>query len=150
MANERLTENERIALEKQEHKRLLARERYKRYYAKPENRKRTLEAQKARREADKRIFQNAISKIKTQVVVQPEPEPEPDFNADFDADLGENFVIDTSTHKSSSNKKVNYTQDEIIELLKNDNDFKSENTRKTYISSVKRIFTMTGCADMKS
>lgn len=152
MANERLTENERIALEKQEHKRLLARERYKRYYAKPENRKRTLEAQKARREADKRILQNAISKIKTQVITpepnsDPEPEPEPNFDNNFDD--YENEVVSQTPAVNKSSTKMNYTKNELINLINNDNSIKRENTKRNYVDGISRLFHLTGCDNLR-
>lgn len=144
MPNDQLTEDERIAMEKNEKRKLLARERSKRYYANDDNRKKVLAKQKQYREGQKRLIMNALSKIQRQVPVS---NSDTNYDADSDTDLGENEIIyEAPTQK----RKMNYTQDQIIELLKQDNDFKSENTRKTYISSVRRIFTMTGCPDMKS
>ena len=151
MTNTQLTQEEEIALNKAENKRMLQRERYKRFYANPENRKRTLEAQKARREGQKRILQNALSKIKTQVVVpqpDPEPEPEPDFDNNFD-DFGENEVIVDNTQNYVSNTKMNYTKKELINLINNDNSIKRKNTRRNYVDGISRLFYLTGCDNLK-
>ena len=129
-----LNEEQRIALEKHEKKKAQERARSKAYYHR--NSQKVLQRQKTARELKKKEMDQIQTQLSNCVITESQPEPEP---ADYTQ--MENVVL--------PNNKSNYTQDEIIALINNDENIKSKNTRSTYVSSIKRLFTMTGCTDMK-
>jgi hypothetical protein len=134
MSNQ-LSEEQRIAIEKYELKKAKSRVRSKAYY---DRKKETvLERQKKTREANK----NEIEKIRQMLAVS-------SIN-DNNVYIEEQNEIVGAPVETSKRSKTNYTEDEIVNLLQNDDTFKSENTRKTYISSIRRVFSMTKCADFK-
>ena len=127
-----LNEEQRIALEKAEKKRAQERARSKKYYH--SNPRRVLDRQKTARDKKKNEMDQIRTQLRNCAITEPEPEP-------TDYTQMENVVL--------PNNKSNYTQEDIINLLKNDTNIKSDNTRRTYIVDIKRLFKMTGCADMK-
>ena len=131
---QQLTPKQQTDLEKYNRKKAQDSARQRAYYER--NKANVLKRQKVAREiksaANKQI-QNELNECYND---EPELEPEPDYTQ------MENVVLPSNNS--------NYTQDEIIALLKNDENIKSKNTRITYVSSIKRLFTMTGCADLKN
>lgn len=138
MSNNQLTEQEQLALEKYEKQKAQDRARQRTYYAK--NKTAILEKRKLTNATKKKTLNSALQKlaistpVEENVVLQIEEEEEKEEEEEEET-VGPNS---------------NYTQDEIVSLIKNDNNIQSENTRKTYISSIRRAFRMTKCKDLKS
>lgn len=131
MSNQ-LTDEQRKILEQNEKKKAQSRARSKAYYNR--NSSKVLERQKKTREKKK----NEVEEIRKLFAIQTIQDD------NLDNIQEQNVFIEQLPSNNS-----NYTQNEIITLLKNDTTIKSENTRKTYISSIKRLFTMTGCENLK-
>ena len=130
-----LSEEQRKSLLQHEKKKAQDRARQKAYYDR--NPRKVLDRQKNARQKAK----DEVEEIRKMFAIHTIQ----DDNLD---DIQEQNVVVEEPQVNISNNS-NYTQDEIIALIKNDKNIKSKNTRSTYVSSIKRLFTMTGCTDMK-
>jgi len=137
-----LTDEEQQKIQKYEARKKQNRDNSKTYYTK--NKAQILAKRKEKREKDKQDLEEITNRLAISTIR--ETENNTDFGNDFDTNFEpelENEII------QPTNKKLNYTKDEIINLLQNDNSIKSNNTRKTYITDIKRLFTITKCPDLK-
>jgi hypothetical protein len=135
MSNNQLTEEEQQELQKYERRKAQDRARQRTYYAK--NKANILEKRKVANAKKKETLNSALSKLAISTPVE------------------ENVVLQIEEEKEEEEETVvgpnsNYTQDEIISLIKNDKTFKTPQTQKTYITDVKRLFKITKCQDLKN
>lgn len=113
----------------------------KKYYEDPENKKKKLEAQRRRR-AEQKIKCNELMNTNDDDNVPPPPDYEPDYEP-------EAVVIEPEAVVIIPNASSLFTEEELIELIKNDKNI-TKKTRETYIVDIKRVFTTTGCSNMKA
>lgn len=113
----------------------------KKYYEDPENKKKKLEAQRKRRAEQKAKCNELMNTNDDDNVPPPPPDYEPDYEP-------EAVVIEPEAVVIIPNASTQFTEQEIIELIKNDKGI-TKKTRETYIVDIKRVFTTTGCSNMK-
>lgn len=133
---QKLTDEQRIALEKQEKKRAQERARSKKYYH--SNPRRVLDRQKKARE--KKSTQN--KQIQNELQDCYNNEPQHDFTQ------MENEVIERPVDVSDLDN-IDFTRAELLALIKNDKSIVSAKTRDTYYQDIMRVFQITGCANFK-
>jgi len=133
---QKLTDEQRIALEKQEKKRAQERARSKKYYH--SNPRRVLDRQKKARE--KKSTQN--KQIQNELQDCYNNEPQHDFTQ------MENEVIERPVDVSDLDN-IDFTRAELLALIKNDKSIVSAKTRDTYYQDIIRVFQITGCANFK-
>lgn len=128
-----LTEEEQQEIQKYERRKAQDRARQRTYYAK--NKTAILEKRKLANDKKKTLLNSALSKL-----------------AIISTPVEENVVLQIEEEKEEETigPDSNYTQDEIISLIKNDKTFKTPKTQKTYITDIKRLFKITKCQDLKN
>lgn len=139
MSNNQLTEEEQIALEKYQKKKEQDAKRQRTYYAK--NKDKILQKRKASALQKKETLNSALSKLAISTPVE--------------ETVNENIELQIEEEKEEPNiqpttKKSNYTAEDIVNLIKNDKTIIKPNTRKTYISSIRRAFNLSKCDDLKN
>lgn len=110
----------------------------KKYYENPENKKKKLEAQRKRRAEQKAKCNELRNANDDTNNVPPPPDYEP-----------EAVVIEPQEDVIIPNASTQFTEQEIIDLINNDKNI-TKKTRETYIVDIKRVFTTTGCSNMKA
>lgn len=140
---ELLTPELLLTKERHERNKELSRARSKAYYEK--NKAKILQKRRQTREKEKQD----LIEIANRLAITTIEEPENDFNENhfepFD-DL-ENEIIQPQS--KTSNKKRDYTQQNLLTII-NNTQWDSNNTKKTYISGIKRIFKAGGCDTLKN
>lgn len=111
----------------------------KKYYENPENKKKKLEAQRKRRAEQKAKCNELRNTNDDTNNVPPPPEYEPEAVDDEPQD--DKFIPNASTL---------FTQDEIIELIKNDKNITEKKTKDTYKVDMKRVFQTSSCSNLKT
>ena len=139
---QQLTDEQKDLLEKQQHIRSLNNARSKNYYQR--HRPEILEKEKLKRQNTKKKLeeiaaQMAITSIDdTELELDYDDIPTDDFN-----DLN-NEVI---THQT---KVKDYTKDDLVKLIKDDNTIQKKQTRDTYVTGIRRVFKITKCTGFKA
>jgi len=147
-----LTDEEKIALSKHEKRKAQNRANSKRYYAKtaPE----ILAKRKQERMIKKVELNNIKNKLKKPVPTNFDCNElnefcgnnnnNDDFNDDFNIPSNfENEIVENENYE-------NYKVEDIEKLIKNDTSISSETTRKSYMSSIRRAFSITKCEKFKN
>jgi hypothetical protein len=130
-----------ICAERREKTKTQNRAAVKKYYDNPENKKKKLEAQRKRR-AEQKAKCAELLNTNDDDNVPPPPDYEPE-------DEPEAVVIEPQ-EVIIPNAPTQFTEQEIIELIKNDKGITSKNTKDTYIADIKRIFQTSNCSNMKA
>jgi hypothetical protein len=115
----------------------------KKYYENPENKKKKLEAQRRRRAEQKAKCNDLMNTNDDDNV----PPPPPDYYEPEDEP--EAVVVEPEAVVVIQNAPTQFTEQEIIELIKNDKNI-TKKTRETYVVDIRRVFTTTGCSNMKA
>jgi hypothetical protein len=133
-----------ICAERREKTKTQNRAAVKKYYENPENKKKKLEAQRRRR-AEQKAKCNEL--MNTNDDDNDVPPPPPDYYEPEDEP--EAVVNEPQEDVIIPNASTQFTEQEIIELIKNDKGI-TKKTRETYVVDIKRVFTTTGCSNMKA
>ena len=134
---QQLSEEQQKALQQYERQKELNKQRQRTYYAKHKEKivqRRAAVAMQKKQELKQAISQMAIR-------------PNYDEGVQVRDDDDEEEEVDSSP---IINRNTVFSQNDLIQLLKNDKRIPSENTRKAYIAAINRLFKMTGCSDFKS
>ena len=135
---QQLTDEQRIALEKAEKKKAQDRARQRAYYER--NKVKVLNRQKLARE--KKSTQNKQIQDQLQDCYNNETIPESDYTQ------MENVVVEQPVNVSDLNN-IDFTEKELLALIKNDKSIVSAKTRDTYYQDIIRVFQISGCPNFK-
>ena len=140
---QQLTDEQKDLLEKQQHIRSLNNARSKNYYQR--HRPEILEKEKLKRQNTKKKLeeiaaQMAITSIDdTELELDYDDIPTDDFN-----DLNNEVITPVQS------KVKDYTKDDLVKLIKDDNTIQKKQTRDTYVTGIRRVFKITKCTGFKA
>jgi hypothetical protein len=143
---QQLTDEQIKMLEKQQHIRSLNNARSKNYYQRHRPdilKKNKLKREQEKKQLDEIAAQLAISTIEDN---EPEPQPQPDYD-DIPTDDFNDLNNEVITHQT---KVKDYTKDDLVKLIKNDNTIQKKQTRDTYVTGIRRVFKITKCTGFKA
>jgi hypothetical protein len=143
---QQLTDEQIKMLEKQQHIRSLNNARSKNYYQRHRPdilKKNKLKREQEKKQLDEIAAQLAISTIEDN---EPEPQPQPDYD-DIPTDDFNDLTNEVITYQT---KVKDYTKDDLVKLIKNDNTIQKKQTRDTYVTGIRRVFKITKCTGFKA
>lgn len=135
---QQLTPKQQTDLEKYNRKKAQDSARQRAYYER--NKANVLKRQKTAREKKKNEMDQIQEQLSNCVITEPEPEP--------DYTQMENVVIDKRVAVSDLNN-IDFTEKELLAIIKNDDNIESVKTRNTYYQDIIRVFQVTGCPNFK-
>lgn len=135
---QQLTPQQQTDLEKFNKKKAQDRARQRAYYER--NKANVLNRQKKAREI--KSTANKQTQNELNECYNNDPEPEPDYTQ------MENVVIEKQVDVSDLNN-IDFTEKELLSIIKNDKSINSANTRDTYYHDIIRVFQLTGCPNFK-